>query len=304
VLDVLDAMQSRRVWGGLKRFEMAKAGKTETSIWQAPELGAEMLRGQFADFSYDVHTHDTACFALLTRGSIRIAMQGTQFVAREGDLYAIGADEPHAGSPIDENGWALRTTYVDIDFLRRYLGDERYRSTVTLTGPIIRDTVLSSLLHDVHRCSEEQGPALLRDEHYLRFAMRLFERHTRQHALPLRIGKEARAVQLARDFLDASLDRTVHLTDISDAAGLAPFRLFRAFSRDLGMTPHAYQRQARIRTAQALIRLGRPLSDVAAAAGFADQAHLTRNFRRIMGVTPGAYADAAISAGRARRRSC
>ncbi|MBJ9673694.1 helix-turn-helix domain-containing protein [Burkholderia gladioli] len=47
-----------------------------------------------------------------------------------------------------------------------------------------------------------------------------------------------------------------------------------------------------MRAAIALIRLGRPLGEVAAASGFADQAHLTRSFRRMMGVTPGVFRDA------------
>jgi transcriptional regulator GlxA family with amidase domain len=77
---------------------------------------------------------------------------------------------------------------------------------------------------------------------------------------------------------------------------LPPFRLFRAFARAMGMTPHEYQRQARVRYAMALIRAsargGGALSDIAVASGFADQAHLTRTFRRMLGVTPGAYKTA------------
>jgi len=61
------------------------------------------------------------------------------------------------------------------------------------------------------------------------------------------------------------------------------------------MTPHGYQRQARIRSATDLIRRGRALAEVAAAAGFADQAHLTRCFRRTMGVTPGLFRDAVLA---------
>jgi AraC-like DNA-binding protein len=41
-----------------------------------------------------------------------------------------------------------------------------------------------------------------------------------------------------------------------------------------------------------MIRLGHSLTDAAAASGFADQAHLTRSFRRTMGITPGAYRSA------------
>ena len=97
---------------------------------------------------------------------------------------------------------------------------------------------------------------------------------------------------LAQNFLDCHLDRRVRLHEIAQAAGLPPFRLFRAFARAAGMSPHGYQRQARVRYAAALIRLGRLLCDAALAAGFADQAHMTRSFRRTMGVTPGAYREA------------
>jgi len=274
--------------------------KTDTSIWQAPELGAELLRGRFADFSFDLHTHDRACFALLTWGAIRIRMRGGEFVARRGDLYAIDADEPHAGWPIDDQGWSQRTLYVDIAYLRSLIGDERgivplRNGAGRLAGPLIRDPALSAMLYGVHRCSQERGPALYREERYLAFASRLFERHAGGVPAPRFAGKEEGAVRLAREFLDQRLDAQVSLDMIAAAAGLPPFRLFRAFQRAMGMTPHGYQRQARIRSATDLIRRGRALAEVAAAAGFADQAHLTRCFRRTMGVTPGLFRDAVLA---------
>jgi hypothetical protein len=99
-----------------------RVDKISTKIWCAKELGAaELLRGRFADYSYDIHTHDKACFALITRGAIRIRTRGAEFVARAGDLYAIDADEPHAGWPVDAEGWSLRTLYVDVNELQRML---------------------------------------------------------------------------------------------------------------------------------------------------------------------------------------
>ncbi len=270
----------------------AIARKTEVHIWQAPELAAELLRGDFHDFSYDVHTHDTACFALITSGAIRIRMRGSEFVARQGDLYAIDADEPHAGGPVDPGGWRQRTVYVRTEHLRSLLSDGEARGGTAIRGPIIGDARLNALFYRVHQESEAQGDALRREERYLRFVARLFERHVHESPSLAAPGAAPRAVRLAREFLDARLDQQVHLEEIAGAAGLPVFRLFRAFERHLGMTPHAYQRQARVRAAIALIRLGRPLGEVAAASGFADQAHLTRSFRRMMGVTPGVFRDA------------
>ncbi len=269
--------------------------KISTKIWCADDLGsAELLRGRFVDYSYDVHTHDKACFALLVRGAIRIKMRGTEFVARAGDLYAIDADEPHAGWPVDDAGWSLRTLYVELKQLRALLSGENgpINKIPSLAGPIIQDPELATLFREVHFCSEVSGPALRREETYLNFIARLFERHTRSGDSQVSGAREDRAIRLARDFLDHNLEEHVHLGDIATAAGLPPFRLFRAFERAIGMSPHTYQRQARIRFATGLIKLGHPLRDVAAASGFADQAHLTRSFRRTLGVTPGVYRSA------------
>jgi len=269
--------------------------KTDVRIWRAPELAADLLHGDFHDFSYDVHTHDTACFALITEGAIRIRMHGSEFVAKAGDLYAIDADAPHAGWPVDASGWRQRTVYVRTEHLRSLLADGAAAERgAAIRGPIIGDARLNALFCRVHRDSEVQADALRREERYLRFVARLFERHVHEPLVPREAGAEPQAVRIAREFLDHRLDSQVHLDEIAGAAGLPVFRLFRAFERHLGMTPHAYQRQARVRSAIALMRLGRPLSEVAAATGFADQAHLTRSFRRMMGVTPGVFRDAAL----------
>jgi AraC-like DNA-binding protein len=270
-------------------------GKVHTKFWRADDLGgAELLRGTFADYSYDVHTHSNACLALITQGAIRIRMRKAEFVAQTGDLYAIDAEEPHAGWPIDDNGWSLRTLYVDVSRLRATISDDAgaFALTPALAGPIIRDRQLTGLFHDVHASSEAAGSPLEREERYSDFIARLFEQHTDGGQRLAQPGREDRAIRRAREFLDARLDEKVHLGDIAQAAGLPPYRLFRAFQRATGMTPHCYQRQARIRGAANLIKLGHALGDVAAASGFADQAHLTRVFRGTMGITPGAFRNA------------
>jgi AraC-like DNA-binding protein len=266
--------------------------QTNVTLWRAPDLGAELLSGHFSDFAYDVHTHDTACFALLTRGAIRIKMRGQEFTARRGDLYAIEADEPHAGWATDDAGWNLRTLYVDTSYLRSVVSEDRTSRLLDLRGPIIRDPALAAMFYSVHRCSQIQGPSIYREEQYISFITRLLERHAGNIKVSIRPGQEDRAIRLAKEFIDNSLDERVSLTAIANAAGLPPYRLYRAFEKTTGMTPHAYQRQARVRLAINLIRANRPLGDVAFSTGFADQAHLTRWFRRMMGITPGVYQKA------------
>jgi AraC-like DNA-binding protein len=270
----------------------------ETTVWTAPELQAEFLLGRFAGFNYDVHTHDTPCFALITAGAIRIRMRGSEFVARQGDLYAIDADEPHAGWPVDAQGWSQRTLYVELAQIRSLVGEDGGARTAGLAGPIIRDPALAGPLHAMHRCSQKTdqgcGPRLLRDEAYIAFASQLLQRHVRAPLHTRAGGREDMAVKAAREFLDQNLGDHVSLEDIALAAGVPRFRLFRAFERSIGMTPHAYQRQARVRLAIRLIRARHSLAEAGAASGFTDQAHFTRWFRRFMAVTPGQYQKAVL----------
>jgi AraC-like DNA-binding protein len=79
---------------------------------------------------------------------------------------------------------------------------------------------------------------------------------------------------------------------LSAVAGLSSFELVRRFREQLGLTPHAFQTNLRIARARALLRAGEPIARVAAACGFADQPHLTRTFKRAVGVTPGRFVSA------------
>ena len=105
-------------------------------------------------------------------------------------------------------------------------------------------------------------------------------------------ARGAEAVRRARELLHARLDVSVSLDELARAAGTDKFALLRAFSRTLGMTPHAYQVQLRIARACRLIARRVPLADVALAVGYSEQSALHRVFKRLVGVTPGDYARA------------
>ncbi|QFS39453.1 Helix-turn-helix domai [Burkholderia cepacia] len=73
---------------------------------------------------------------------------------------------------------------------------------------------------------------------------------------------------------------------------MSPSYLIRAFNARYGMTPHAFLIDRRVQYGRTELRRGRPIADVALDAGFADQAHFQRAFRRIAAATPGQYRSA------------
>jgi AraC family transcriptional regulator len=104
-----------------------------------------------------------------------------------------------------------------------------------------------------------------------------------------RISTQPRAVTQAVNFIHENYARELSLSDIAAAAHLSPFHLSRIFKKATGVTPYQYLLQVRVNSARSLLSAGagdRSLAEVAAAVGFADQSHLTRHFKRMLGVTP------------------
>jgi AraC-like DNA-binding protein len=100
-------------------------------------------------------------------------------------------------------------------------------------------------------------------------------------------------VSRARALLDERFTETIDLDALAAHAQLDKFRLCRAFREQVGMPPHAYVTHRRIARAQILLARGMPQAEVAATVGFYDQSLLHRHFKRIVRLTPGAFARAA-----------
>jgi AraC family transcriptional regulator len=99
----------------------------------------------------------------------------------------------------------------------------------------------------------------------------------------------SRAIARAMQYIQAHFAEDVGLTDIANAASVSPYHLARLFKQVTGVTPHQYLIGVRVNNARALLSAGagrRSLADVAEAVGFADQSHLSRHVKRLLGVTP------------------
>lgn len=107
---------------------------------------------------------------------------------------------------------------------------------------------------------------------------------------PYRGGLSAPTLRRVVEYVHAHHRRNLTLTELADVAHLSQHYFARLFRQSTGVTPHQYLIRCRVERAQALLRQGRlAIDDIAQEVGFADQSHLTRHFRRLVGVTPARY---------------
>ena len=91
-------------------------------------------------------------------------------------------------------------------------------------------------------------------------------------------------------WLDDHCTGHVSLEELSRMAGRSKYSLIRAFTRERGITPYSYLMAARVGEAKRLLEAGTAPAEAALEAGFSDQSHLTNQFKRLIGLTPGQYA--------------
>ncbi len=103
------------------------------------------------------------------------------------------------------------------------------------------------------------------------------------------------AVRAAVEHIGHHHERRIRLVDLAVIAAQTPFQLIRAFRREIGTTPHAYLVRVRVLAGTLRLAAGEPISSIATAVGFVDQAHFTRHFKRIHGTTPRVYQIGASS---------
>src|SRR5580658_10583646 len=91
-------------------------------------------------------------------------------------------------------------------------------------------------------------------------------------------------------YIEANLALKMEISDLANVVALTRSHFSRAFKHSVGLSPRDYVVVRRVERAKVMISGTRePLAEVALACGFADQAHLNRRFRDIVGISPGRW---------------
>jgi AraC family transcriptional regulator len=156
----------------------------------------------------------------------------------------------------------------------------------------LRDTRMEAIGWAIKADLEEETPS---DPLYIdllanALAVRLIEIGDTSHADPKNSPTEQlspRQLRTLMDFIEANLDQKLRLADLASVAGMSATRLKTTFRNSTGTPVHRYVMGRRMEYARALLATTTmPASQVALAAGFAHQSHLSATMRRFLGRTP------------------
>jgi AraC-like DNA-binding protein len=260
--------------------------------WQHGAVeGVDLLRARYVTHRYGRHSHETYTFGLIEAG-VEEFEYGTRLLrAGPGAVALLDPDVVHTGHAATAWGWAYRVLYPQVSVVTEVAAELGWRAgTPRFPQTVLYDPATAALLRSAHRAAE-CGDQLASSTLLTTALAGLLSAHAAAGPAggPSPVRKAPDAVGTVRDLLGERLADPPTLAELAALTGLSQFALLRAFRAATGLPPHAYLNQLRVRRARRLLDDGLPAAEVAAQTGFADQAHLTRHFKRVVGVPPAAY---------------
>ncbi|NUR91593.1 MAG: AraC family transcriptional regulator [Nonomuraea sp.] len=261
--------------------------RTEVRLWRLAGLGGlHLMRARFVRHAFAPHGHETFALGVVQGGGEEIRFRDGVLRAGPGAVVFINPEVVHTGAALP-GGFRYRVLYPGAEVMAELAGG---RGTPYFRERLVYDGRAARLIERAHAAAEAEDP--LTAETRLRAALRWLLRAHARSGTPAPSAAEPSSGRFAvgaRDLLHARLLDPPGLEELATAVGTRPSTLLRSFRQTYGLPPHAYLVQLRVRTARRLLEAGLPPAQAAVASGFFDQAHLTRHFRRIVGVPPGAY---------------
>jgi AraC-like DNA-binding protein len=237
---------------------------------------------------YARHSHETFSLGVITGGTSTYLNKDFSTTIGVGTVVLMNPGNVHACNPIAAQPWSYRMLYVDARWLasRQRPADmpPQYRP---YSAAMSHDIGLYDRFNQffVQLISDALNPD---DKDCLAHAFfryvddRLKCATEKAKVVPSRLFK-------AKTLIADNFREPLSLAELSQTADLSTSHFIREFKTHFGLTPHAYLINRRIQFARAQLKTGKAIAEVALDAGFADQAHLQRAFKKHLAATPGHY---------------
>ena len=264
----------------------------QAKYYHLPELdNVELLEAAYCNKYFDRHVHEGYVIGVIETGAQGFYRNGVDHVAGSGSIILVNADEVHTGYSANGDAWTYQAMYPTVESLRDLSETIGKPFVPYFLEPVVEDPFLVAKLRQMWQLLKQSPDRLERETGYLETMVLLLKRHGRYAYDCEMRGRPGNHVVSIKRHIKEHHANNISLDELAELTGLNQHYLIRMFKKVTGITPHQWQIQCRVSAAQKLIKSGKSVSYVASFCGFADQSHLTKHFKRVLGTTPVQYAS-------------
>ena len=270
------------------------APRNVARYWQDEGLkGLSLLHAELTDQEFPPHVHEALVVVVTEEGGASVCCGGRSEAAQPASVLVCNPGEPHSGTMGGRRLWRYRGFYFEARALDRLQSILSISDQPCFRRSALADAGLAHAFLTLHRAMVSTTDAFQAQEMMVRAMGLLYARHSDGSVDAAPTGRNRLLLDRALAILQQRFREPLQLSDVAQALDMTPFQLIGLFKREFGLTPYALLTQIRLNAACSLMKRGRSIAECAIAAGFYDQAALTKHFRARFAVTPAQYAVAA-----------
>jgi AraC-like DNA-binding protein len=262
-------LKSPRIWQPIP---------SQVTLWQGCDSGGVLPR----------HAHEEFQLVFSSSVAYEFSYRRSNIVLPPQQLGLIQSGEPHASRSDDSTGQALQLMFFSPEILLGTAAMLEQPQSAIFPNLVVSDAATVQQFLNLHTTLSKSVSQLECETLIFAFLTQLILRCA-ENPPTLSKLRESSIVLVIRDYLQENYAENISLTQLAQLVDRTPAHVVRVFSAAVGLPPHAYQTQLRIDRAKTLLMQGKPIVDIAQATGFADQAHFSRQFKRLNGVAPKLY---------------
>ena len=246
--------------------------------------GLEIALIDCSAHSFPKHFHDEYIIGVNIVGGEAIWLEGQNFDAGLSEITLYNPGDVQSSYPL-QNEWKFVSVYFDQDYLMSAFGEGE---SITFEKGILSSTPFAeSFRQGCLQCLyAPHANAMEVHEYIMMICNGLLNMTTSRSRNTI---SDNWVVTKTIDQMLSQPSYTPNLSELSTAVSMSPVQLLRTFKKSTGLTPLQWCRFKKLHLLKQELISEFSLADLAYKYGFADQAHLTRHFKMLFGVTPGAY---------------
>lgn len=223
----------------------------------------ELILCRNSNISYPPHNHVSVfAIGLILSGSLVLTVDDRVRLYQANDTFVISPYLPHTINSV--HPYTLLTLcmnkYAVARFGKETLKNKIRRMLISVPGLRLSEPQTMQFIDSIDRITGYSEPHCMRS-----------------------------CIDIVKDRLERFPERQISIEEMAHTTYLSKYHFIRSFQQTVGLTPHRFQIQNRIRKAQRLLYHTADITEVALTSGFYDQSHFIRHFKNYTGLTPAAY---------------
>ncbi len=247
--------------------------------YKSKDRNLSIVCGRGVSKSFPMHRHKSISLGMVLKGSRRLTIFKHKYIIAEGDVFIINSEEPHSIGEVKNREHDYIVLSILPQLIIQNLGNDQIRFKNIIDSPVLAKHL--SGLFEILIKNKSIGSLL-----DIASIVKSMEQYK---TVPPYLSITDNRLLKAKNHLDQSVTDTHSLESLADKASLSVFHFSRLFKKYIGMSPHRYLLDNRLRCARELLEMGHTIFDIAIAAGFYDSSHFIRHFSKYYGVSPLEY---------------